>query len=174
MPVITGVGHETDFAIADFAADLRAPTPTGAASLATPDRRALAATVRGVAATAQMHILARLAGARSGTDALAHRLGRQSPSLHIARDRQRVDDLSRRASLALTARQLSARERLRSQRLRLAALDPYAVLSRGYAIVSKSDGSVVGSVTQVAGGDGLQVRVADGEFDVAVTTGDSR
>ena len=170
VPVITGVGHETDFTIADFAADLRAPTPTGAATLATPDGRELAAIVRGLAASAQMQIHARLTGARTGTDALAHRLGRQSPSLHIARDRQRVDDLSRRASLALAARLRSARERLRSQRLHLSALDPSAVLSRGYAIVSKSDGSVIGSTAQVAGGDALVVRVADGEFGARVET----
>jgi exodeoxyribonuclease VII large subunit len=174
VPVITGVGHETDFTIADFVADLRAPTPTGAATLATPDRRELAASVRGMAASAQIQMQAHLTGARSGTDALAHRLGRQSPSLHIDRDRQRVDDLSRRASLATAARLRSARERLRSQRLHLSALDPFAVLSRGYAIVSKSDGSVVGSVAQVARGDALSVRVADGEFGATVTMGDGR
>ncbi len=168
VPVITGVGHETDFTIADFAADLRAPTPTGAATLATPDRRELAATVRGLAASAQIHIHAHLTEARTGTDALAHRLGRQSPASHVARDRQRVDDLSRRARLATAARLSSARERLRSQRLHLSALDPSAVLSRGYAIVSKSDGSVVGSVMQVASGDALNVRVADGELGVTV------
>ena len=172
VPVITGVGHETDFTIADFAADLRAPTPTGAANLATPDRRELAATVRGLMVSAQTQIQAHLTEARSGTDALAHRLGRQSPLMHIGRDRQRVDDLSRRAGLAMAVRLRSARERLRSQRLHLSALDPTAVLIRGYAIITKSDGSVVGSVTQVAAGDVLAVRVADGEFGVAVATND--
>jgi exodeoxyribonuclease VII large subunit len=164
VPVITGVGHETDFTIADFAADLRAPTPTGAAALATPDRRELAAIVRGLAAAAQVHMSAHLAAARSGTDALARRLSRQSPSLYIARDRQRVDDMSRRASLAMAGRLRSARERLQGQRLHLSALNPFAVLSRGYAVVSKADGSVVGSAAQVAAGDALTVRVADGEF----------
>jgi exodeoxyribonuclease VII large subunit len=103
------------------------------------------------------------------TDALAHRLGRQSPLLRIARDRQRVDDLSRRAGLAMVARLRSARELLRSQRLHLSALDPTAVLSRGYAIVTRSDGAVVGSIAQVAAGDALNVRVTDGEFGVIVT-----
>jgi exodeoxyribonuclease VII large subunit len=170
VPVITGIGHETDFTIADFAADLRAPTPTGAATLATPDRRELAAAVRGLAATAQTQIQVRLAEARSGTDVLAHRLSRQSPSLHIARDRQRVDDLSRRAGLAMAVRLRSTRERLRSQCLHLSALDPTAVLSRGYAIVTGSDGAVVSSVDQVAAGDALNVRVADGEFGARVDT----
>jgi exodeoxyribonuclease VII large subunit len=172
VPVVTGVGHETDFTIADFAADLRAPTPTGAANLATPDRRELAAAVRGLVASAQSQIQAHLTAARSGTDALAHQLSRQSPMLHIARDRQRVDDLSRRADLAMAVRLRSTRERLRSQRLHLSALDPTAVLSRGYAIISRSDGTVVGSTVQVAAGDALNVRVADGEFGVVVTTND--
>jgi exodeoxyribonuclease VII large subunit len=168
VPVITGVGHETDFTIADFVADLRAPTPTGAATLATPDRRELAAIVRGLAAAAQTQIEVRLAGARSAADALAHRLGRQSPLLHIARDRQRVDELSRRTGLAVAHRLRSARERLRSQHLHLSALDPTAVLSRGYAIVTRPDGGVVGSAAQVAAGDAINVRVADGAFGARV------
>ncbi len=80
-----------------------------------------------------------------------------------------MDDLSQRAGLAMAARLRSARERLRSQRLHLSALDPTAVLSRGYAIVTQSDGSVVSSIAQVAAGDALNVRVADGEFGVTVT-----
>ena len=172
VPVITGVGHETDFTIADFAADLRAPTPTGAANLATPDRRELAAAVRGLAVSAQSQIQTHLTAVRSRTDALTQRLGRRSPALHLARDRQRVDDLSRRADLAMAARLRSTREHLRSLSLHLSALDPTAVLSRGYAIITQSDGAVVGSIVQVAAGDALTVRVADGEFGVVVTTND--
>jgi exodeoxyribonuclease VII large subunit len=88
--------------------------------------------------------------------------------LRLARDRQRVDDLSRRALLAMANRLQTARERLHSQHLRLAALDPSAVLARGYAIVSKPDGAVVSSVTQISAGDPLHVRVADGAFGAIV------
>ena len=69
----------------------------------------------------------------------------------------------------MAVRLRSARERLRSQRQHLSALDPTAVLTRGYAIITRSDGSVVGSVAQVAAGDVLDVRVADGEFEATVT-----
>jgi exodeoxyribonuclease VII large subunit len=168
VPVITGVGHETDFTIADFAADLRAPTPTGAATLATPDRRELVANIAGLAAAAAARVTARLTAARTRVDTLSHRLARQSPTLRLARDRQRVDDLSRRALLAMTNRLTTSRERLRSERLRLAALDPAAVLTRGYAIVSKPDGAVVSSVAHVSAGDPLHVRVADGAFAAIV------
>lgn len=171
VPVITGVGHETDFTIADFAADLRAPTPTGAATLTTPDRRALAAAVAGLAAAAAGQATARLAAGRTGIEALAHRLGRQAPTLRIGRDRQRVDDLGRRAALAITNRLRSRRERLAGVRLHLAALDPARVLARGYAIVSRPDGAVVSSTAHVIPGDAIHVRVVDGDFAAAVTHG---
>lgn len=175
VPVITGVGHETDFTIADFAADLRAPTPTGAATLATPDRRALAATVNALADSAQGQVTTRLASARAGIQVLSHRLGRQAPTVRIARDRQRVDDLGRRASLALASRLRGHHDRLTGIRGRLAALDPTAVLARGYAIVSAPSGApnggIVTSIAQVAPGDSIRVRVADGEFGASVIDG---
>ncbi|MEJ5199262.1 MAG: exodeoxyribonuclease VII large subunit [Anaerolineae bacterium] len=168
VPVITGVGHETDFTIADFAADLRAPTPTGAATLATPDGRELAAAVAGLAAQAARLVAARLAAERARVENLALRLRRVSPAARLANDRQRVDELARRAGLAMTARLRHERERLRGQVLRLAALDPGRVLARGYAIVTRTDGAVVSSVGQVAPGDRLAVRVADGAFPARV------
>ncbi len=168
VPVITGVGHETDFTIADFAADLRAPTPTGAATLATPDVRELGGGVNVLRQAAQAQIAARLAAHRTAVDGLAQRAGRVSPDRRLAHHRQRIDDLNRRASLAISHHLRNARQRLTGTRLRLAALDPTAVLSRGYAIVSQPDGAVVSSTAQVAPGDPLRVRVADGEFGATV------
>ena len=92
--------------------------------------------------------------------------------LHIGRDRQRVDDLSRRAGLAMAVRLRSVRERLRSQRMDLSALDPTAVLSRGYAIISGPMARWLTPPIQVAAGDAITVRVADGEFGAVVTTKD--
>lgn len=168
VPVITGVGHETDFTIADFVADLRAPTPTGAATLATPDVQELSAAVAGLGERAGRLIAGRLAAERARVENLALRLRRASPTARLAADRQRIDDLGRRAGLALTARLRHERERLRGQALRLVALDPARVLARGYAIVTRTDGAVVHSVTQVAVNDPLRVRVADGAFPARV------
>jgi exodeoxyribonuclease VII large subunit len=169
VPVITGVGHETDFTIADFVADLRAPTPTGAATLAVPDGRELSATVAGLLTQANRAITGRLAAEQARVENLTARLRRVSPAARLATDRQRVDDLARRASLAMAGRLRHDRERLRGQQLRLAALDPTQVLARGYAIVARPDGVVIRSVTQVAAGDPLRVRVADGAFAAHVT-----
>ena len=173
VPVITGVGHETDFTIADFAADLRAPTPTGAAAAATPDRRQLAAAVTGLAGAAQSHINDRLAAERDRLAHLSARATRVSPDRRLAQYRQRIDDLGRRGRLAIANRLRSRRERLTGLRLHLAALDPTAVLARGYAIVSKPDGVVVSSVAQAHTGDAIHVRVTDGQLNARVEKTDN-
>ncbi len=169
LPVICGVGHETDFTIADFAADLRAPTPSAAAELATPDRVELARRAA--------HYTARLAAAIEETVAAQRRqlagetraLRRLSPQSWIDRRRQRVDEFSRTAQATVAHRLSLARARLDGQGQRLAALNPAATLARGYAIVRRADdGRVVVSVGQVAPGDRLSVQVSDGQFDSAV------
>jgi exodeoxyribonuclease VII large subunit len=172
VPVITGVGHETDFTIADFVADLRAPTPTGAATLATPDGRELSAAVATLMARAARQLGGHLADERARVDGLTVRLRRAAPAARLASSRQRVDDLSRRGALAITNIVRQQRARLRGEGLRLTALDPSRVLARGYAIVATADGAVVHSVAQVTPGDALRVRVADGAFGATVTTDD--
>jgi exodeoxyribonuclease VII large subunit len=168
-PIIAGVGHETDFTIADFVADARAPTPTGAATAAVPDARELRHIVSGLALAASARIGDRLAVERSNRDALARRLERSSPALRLAADRQRMDDLVRRAELGMTHRLASWRERLSGQNLRIMALSPEQVLARGYAIVSKlPERQVVTSAGQVRGGDALRVQVSDGTFGAEV------
>jgi exodeoxyribonuclease VII large subunit len=169
VPIVTGVGHETDFTIADFVADLRAPTPTGAAASVTPDVRELATAVAGLAAAAAVNAAGRTANARAGVGVLARRATRASPSGGLARDRQRVDDQLRRAHLAAAGWLRAQRERLAGQGLRLAALDPTRVLARGYAIVTVAPaGALVRSAHQVQAGDDVRIRVADGAFDAVV------
>jgi exodeoxyribonuclease VII large subunit len=171
VPVISGVGHETDFTIADFAADLRAPTPTGAASLATPDMRELRLGIHSLTLAAQAQVGDLLASARSEIGQLQRRSRRVAPDRQLSQHRQRIDDLERRAALALDHRLRSRRDRLTGLRLQLLALDPQRVLARGYAIVTRADGVVVASVRQVGAGDEIRVRVADGAFGAKVTKG---
>jgi exodeoxyribonuclease VII large subunit len=165
VPIVTGVGHETDFTIVDFVADSRAPTPTGAAMLIAPDARELRDIVGGLAAIATARMADRLAVHRTNHEMLARRLERSSPALRLAADRQRVDDLTRRSELAITHRLATLGERLAGQSPRLMALHPQKVLARGYAIVTKlPEGDVVTMTHQVKRGDALRVRVSDGSF----------
>jgi exodeoxyribonuclease VII large subunit len=167
-PVITGVGHETDFTIADFVADLRAPTPTAAAELATPNqadlRLALLEQERHLAAALGSFLLA----SQGQLDILQNRLRLLSPLTRIRRDRQRLDDLARRAEVALMHRLAIQRTRLGGLEQRLSSLNPLAILGRGYALVRKTDGRLVRRVGQVSPGEQLQVRVSDGEFAARV------
>jgi exodeoxyribonuclease VII large subunit len=171
VPVITGIGHETDFTIADFAADLRAPTPTGAAASAVPEARELREAVAGLSEAVAARMADQLAMGHMQLDALNARLGRLSPSIRLAGDRQRVDDLVRRAQMATTNRLRSQRQRLAGMQLHLGGLDPASVLARGYAIVSTAGDTVVSSAAQVAPGDSIHVRVSDGTFGAEVTGG---
>ncbi len=168
VPVVSGVGHETDFTIADFVADLRAPTPTGAAAAAVPDRAELAAQVAALRARAEAQVDAALRGAQNDTATLRGRLMRASPQARLGQDRQRVDDLARRAGLAMLGRLQTWRERLQGQRLFLAGLDPASVLARGYALVTNAEGMLVTARDQVAPRDALHIRVSDGTIEAEV------
>ncbi len=168
-PVITGVGHETDFTLADFAADLRAPTPTAAAELAT------AMTVldlrQGLVERAQIltgYMEALFERLRSMIEALQSGLRAASPVRKVQTERQRVDEMSRRGHTAQVHRFELAQARLMGLENRLTALSPLAVLKRGYAVVTKNK-RVVASKSLVKEGDELNVRVQDGEFGARVT-----
>jgi exodeoxyribonuclease VII large subunit len=169
VPVITGIGHETDFTIADFAADLRAPTPTGAAASAVPEAREFREAVAGLSEAVAARMADQLATEHMRLETLTARLGRLSPSIRLAGDRQRVDDLVRRAQLAIANRLRSQHQRLAGLELHLGGLDPASVLARGYAIVSMAGDAVVSSTAQVAAGDPIRVRVSDGTFAAQVT-----
>jgi exodeoxyribonuclease VII large subunit len=165
VPVVCGVGHETDFTIADFAADLRAPTPSAAAELVTPDGEQLLEQVA--------ERRAQLAGAlrallQARGWALAQgvaRLRARSPEGQLRAAQQRLDDAQQRAARARAHQVQLVRERWRRVSQALGTVSPRAVLARGYAVVSRAaDDQVVRSVADVAPGMRARVRVTDGEF----------
>jgi exodeoxyribonuclease VII large subunit len=168
VPVVSGVGHETDFTIADFVADVRAPTPSAAAELTTPDRAELVAQL----AALRMQLAAALAddlrGRRITLESQMRALVHLSPASQLVNWRQRTDDLMMQATLGILHLLQLQRERLSGVAARLDALNPLAVLQRGYAVVRR-DGRLVRSISQVEHGDRLAVRVSDGEFGVTAT-----
>ena len=165
VPVVCGVGHETDFTIADFVADVRAPTPSAAAELVTPSRDDTLLTVDAYAARLKERLQDRLDAARSSLTMHTRALQHLSPQTRLATIRERLSDLSGSLATALLHTVELWRERVDGQAARLSALGPLAVLERGYAIVTLTKtGAIVRSVKQVKSGDRLNVRVTDGEF----------
>ncbi len=169
VPVISGVGHETDFTIADFVADLRAPTPTGAAMAAVPDRAQLKVLVEGYRKEIETAVSRSLNGKRLELRRLRAALSMRSPVRWLGYQRQAVDDMNRRLILAMNRGMERRRHLIGSEVARLEALDPKAVLQRGYAVVRDlASGSVVSSVNEVEDGQWLSISVSDGDFSAEV------
>ena len=172
-PVVSAVGHETDVTIADWVADVRAPTPSAAAELVAPDVAVLAADVAILVQHARAIILPALAERSQSVAALAQRMRGHLPD--IPGRRQWTDDLLEQGRRALAAHLTQRREQARGLESQLAALSPLAVLHRGYAVLEhRRTGAIVASVGQVGPGDPLRATVGDGQFDVAVTQGPLR
>lgn len=175
-PVVTGVGHETDFTLSDFAADLRAPTPTAAAELCTPDRAELLEGLSVLSSRLGYALQAATSQAAVDLMDLKHRLDNLSPLRLVRNDRQRLDELASRAEMALINELRMQRSQVKSIQNRLTTLNPFAVLQRGYAIVSDSAGRVVSSVKQVKQSDQVTIKVSDGtiQSQVVAVQGDGK
>lgn len=172
-PVVTGIGHETDFTLSDFAADMRAPTPTGAAALATPDGSDIAASLEETGRVLESAMESYLDGLQTDFQNLYGLLRRSAPAWMVANSRQRLDEYSNRLSQSLVYGLNLQKSRLAGFEARLVSLNPLEVLKRGYAVVFRNDGRAVRSMSDVTRGSDIRVRVSDGEFDANVS-GDPR
>ncbi len=168
VPIVTGVGHETDFTIADFVSDLRAPTPTAAAELTTPNQ----ADLRLDLATLKEQLNRTLQGftneLRWSFKDTQGQLERNSPLVQIQSASQRVDELDRRLAATTSHLLVLTRSHLTGVTQRIVALNPRAVLERGYAIVTNQAKQTITRVAQVKAGEGLTVQVSNGDFGVHV------
>jgi exodeoxyribonuclease VII large subunit len=171
VPVVSAVGHETDITLADLVADVRAPTPSAAAELCTPDSEAVRDDLRAAARALSALMRDDLEQRTSDLDAVLRGLHRVSPTLRAEQLRQKIDDRARSLFALLQRTLLIQRERLAARDVALAALNPAAVLDRGYALVSDAEsGALVRSVQGGYADRPLHVRVADGTF-AAVAAG---
>ena len=169
-PVVTGVGHETDFTIADFVADLRASTPTAAAMAAVPDAAGWRAGLEEVSERLTYLITARLQMEQARLRTGSLRMQAASPRRVLAAARQHVDESWRRLDGALSHGIELRRAHLRGSALSLHSLSPLLTIGRGFAVIHRSsDGAHITSVSQVAPGHGLTIQVSDGVF--AATAG---
>ena len=189
VPLVCGVGHETDFTIADFVADLRAPTPTAAAELVSQPREVWLKALDLVAQRLDDTVLRHLDQQNQRLDVAAARIGR--PSALMARQQGRLASVTQRLQLstrhvlqrnrhsldviqtalptALLRGQQRQDDRLQRAALRLGLLDPRLVLQRGYAWLSTPQGDTLSSVTQVVPGQAVRATLSDGAVDLRVT-----
>lgn len=189
VPVVCGVGHETDFTIADFVADLRAPTPTAAAELVAQSREVWLGALELALERLRDTVLGRLDTQAQRLDMAAQRLGR--PSSLAAREQLRLARLAQRLRYGARAHTLQERHRtqrlttafaqgartarsashehLRGLQLRLQSLDPHLVLQRGYAWLSDEQGHAVTRAAATYAGQALRATLSDGEVDVTVS-----
>jgi exodeoxyribonuclease VII large subunit len=214
VPVVTGIGHEIDFTIADFAADARAPTPSGAAELVVPDRVTCLEALTRMQGRMNACMRRELRVVSSRLGAVTNRLKQAHPGMRLAHQAQRLDDLEQRLAGAATAVLHTRRHRLNeaftrlvqrsperlvrecgrreealrarldraweqrlsrlSHRVALAkkALDmasPLATLARGFAIVTRADGTLVTDAHSVPAGEEIEARLASGHLRAKVT-----
>ena len=169
LPVVSGVGHETDFSIADFVADLRAPTPSAAAELVTPDLGEVQQQLTGAQARLEALQRARLALLADRLGASRRSLIHLSPLRELATLRQRLDDQELRLQRAWHTAHSALAARLAEGTAALGAADPQAILQRGYALLAQvQDGARVTSVDEAGVGDALLAQLRDGELPLRV------
>jgi exodeoxyribonuclease VII large subunit len=175
IPIVSAVGHETDVALTDLAADARAATPSAAAELVTQGRDDLLAGLEYYGSRLSSAARLVVGEARERLAFVGSRL--IHPRHILEQGRMRLDDLTFRLVTHTRTRLTESRSELRHLAGLLSSLGPQAVLDRGYAVVSKSDGSIVRSSTQVGEGEEINVRLAKGSLTAGVRSqepGDSR
>jgi exodeoxyribonuclease VII large subunit len=169
VPVISAVGHEVDFSISDFVADVRAATPTQAATIAAPAAEDLLVAVDALLAEFRQAAEMKVETYRTGLDNVLSRLVYRRPLDGVNMRRQDVDSLLSRAGRAIVSRLTVMQHRLESAANRLAALDPTAILSRGYSLAFQAEtGRLITRVAQAPEGTKVDLRVSDGTIKLKV------
>jgi exodeoxyribonuclease VII large subunit len=169
IPVVTGVGHETDVTIADFVADVRAPTPSGAAQLVSPDHSGWVEHLTRLSTRFAAAMRRQLGDDRVALSALSRRLQQAHPGARLDQHAQRLDELDERLQRALRARLATAARQLEALARALGAVSPLGTLARGFAVVTRAaDGRLVSDAAQVSVGDQIDARLAVGGLRATV------
>ena len=168
IPVISAVGHEPDVTISDYVADLRAATPSNAAELAVPDQDALRQSLDAMSNAMASSLNRQVKAARQHLLVLSASPALQSPTGYLEQRNQSVELLKNRLVAAQNQNITRARHRYIAQISKLEAMSPLKVLTRGYSMVQTERGEVVRSVSQVALGERIQVKLSDGTLSATV------
>ena len=167
-PVISAVGHETDFTLCDYAADLRAPTPSAAAELASVDQQELQNTMELLRGRIAAAAFGRVQQCSHRLEMLKDRPCFRQPERELKKYTKNLEYLANSIQIAWKNGIIGRQERLKMQAARLNALNPLARLAGGYSVTMK-DGEILSSVKTVQQGDILQIRLADGMLESEVT-----
>ncbi|MFT5193221.1 MAG: exodeoxyribonuclease VII large subunit [Candidatus Promineifilaceae bacterium] len=161
-PIISGVGHETDFTIIDFVSDLRAPTPSAAAELATQDMSDIARFVLGAKQFLDRHMLGLLTDKKDRVKSLARAVELLGPVYSINSARQTLDFLDQRLDRAIRDSLNNEKQATLLATAKLESVSPLATLARGYAIVRHKNGEVRSSASQLTAGELIEIQLHDG------------
>lgn len=168
IPVVSAVGHETDFTLCDFAADRRAPTPSAAAEIVVPDVAALKGGISYAEKRLLRSVTAKISGETENVANLERILTLNSPASKLERSRLRVDNLTARLDNSATTALREAKSALAQISARLGGMNPLAVLSRGYSAVENDEGKFVGSISQLEVGQNINIVMSDGSVSADV------
>ncbi len=168
IPVISAVGHEVDFTISDFVADIRAATPSAAAELVVPDRQEILAGIRSLRGNMTRAIEQKLGSLSLGLDKFVHHYALRQPSSLVDQKSQEVDELTRRIESKMQYYLESASHRLAATESQLNALSPDLVLKRGYSFVEGPHG-IVSSIDRIETGEKALIYLHNGTLDSLIT-----
>lgn len=168
VPIISAVGHETDFTISDFVADLRAPTPSAAAELAVPEYSELLSLVENKANRLRLLPEATLKLKKAQLDKIADNVYFTKPEKIIEDADIRLDYKLQRLNDIISRKMLAANNEVDNLRHRLEAMNPTNVLKRGYSIVYSKSGHVISSSKDVMSGNDVRILTGDGEFEAVI------
>ena len=168
IPVISAVGHETDFTLSDFVADKRAPTPSAAAEIAVPDKNELRMRVDDSFLRIENTLFTFVNTKKSNLDSNAKRLELSSPFVRVKNEKKMLSaryELIEKSFAALVSKRADS---LRAVAGRLEAINPLAILARGYSVTKTEDGNILNSVSGLKVGDKVNILFADGEADAEI------
>ena len=169
IPVISAVGHETDFTICDFVSDMRAPTPSAAAEIALPDTRELVARISHLRHKADMTVSRRTLMLESRLDALKKSCELHSPVRVLEEKSAKLERLGERLDVLVKGAVDRSDNRFRMLCARLEGVNPLAVLSHGYAMVEGADGRIISGIADVRVGEIVEIGLSDGRVQAEIT-----
>ena len=174
IPIISGVGHETDFSISDFVADVRAPTPTAAAELVSPELSEMIAEIDQLENDLKQASLVKIEDLKWALNAFENALAMRSPKARVLNEQRQMDHLEQRLHHSINRKLSLEKSELGRELAKLFALNPQKILERGFAVVTDGDGEIVHKLAQTKEGTAISIQISDGKFGAKINRNSKR